>query len=113
MSEKNENPCLKFDCSECCNPVKLRKGVNKELPSRFHARGEILAPESSYETTKLESFDCDNFDQATGLCKDYENRPKICQETKCAAFHETDEDKQAKIINEIRNEKFFIWKKRK
>ena len=35
------------------------------------------------DITKLETYDCKNFDSASGLCKDYKNRPDICKNSGC------------------------------
>ena len=45
-------------------------------------RHEILMPEDR-ERTKLETYDCKNFDPNTGKCLDYENRPEICKDSGC------------------------------
>lgn len=118
IDEKHETPCIKHNCSICCHPVKFRYGFKQnkkdELNSLpFRDRDEIVAPESSIEKTRLETYDCENYDEATGLCKDYENRPQICRDTKCEAFDTEDETEQKRIIEEIKEEKYIPICKKK
>jgi len=114
MTEKN--PCLKFGCSECCKPVKMRKGFKqhvgdkiKDLP--FDERGEIWIPENHPDTVKIETYNCRLHDEKTGKCLDYENRPEICRNTTCAAFDTNDKNEQRQAIEDAKKEKFIICKK--
>lgn len=113
---EGESPCLKFNCHECCSPVKLREGFGEkkkdELASLpFRSRGEIVVPSHEEKPIRLETYDCDKLDRVTGKCMDYENRPKICRETKCAAFHATSEEEQEKIVQDIKAQEFTICRK--
>lgn len=83
-------PCLEKNCSWCCNPVKVIKffpenkiPVNKEGKKIWQKRNEILIPENQIDTTRIDTYNCDNFDSQTGQCKDYTNRPEICKNTSC------------------------------
>ncbi|MFH1142582.1 MAG: YkgJ family cysteine cluster protein [Candidatus Uhrbacteria bacterium] len=116
MSDK-EKVCLNHMCSECCNPVKMKQGFKahqgtklNELP--FEERDDLLIPETEIDTTRLESFDCKLFDEKTGQCKDYKNRPKICRQTECKAFETNNEQEQKEIIAKIKNEKFICQKRK-
>jgi Zn-finger protein len=71
-------PCLEKNCSWCCNPVKVIKffpenkiPVNKEGKKIWQKRNEILIPENQIDTTRIDTYNCDNFDSQTGQCKDY------------------------------------------
>lgn len=104
------NICLLFECSMCCNPVKIdsRKIILTEtsgLP--FVEMGGLLIPESHPDSIKLKQYKCVNFNPATGLCTDYFNRPQICRNTTCIAFGVSGKKDQERIICEIKNEKFF------
>jgi Fe-S-cluster containining protein len=59
---------------------------------------------------RLESYDCKLYDKEKGKCGDYENRPMICRETKCAALYTSDEKEQKQIIDRIKNEKLLCLK---
>ena len=107
MGINKENPCLKYNCSQCCNPVKIdsRKILDlKKLP--FSETGEVVVPEGHPESVKLRTYKCSNFDSKNGLCKDYENRPEICRNTKCDAFDSDDDVKQKNAIEKNKSEKF-------
>ena len=112
-----ENICLKYKCSKCCSPVKMRKGFKAARPNVLASlplvdRNETWIPETSPDTTRLETYDCMNFDPETGLCKDYENRPDICRNTECRAFNLDTEEDQQETVNKIKNEKFYICKRK-
>lgn len=93
MSEK-QAPCLPENCSWCCNPVKVGPR-SKHTPSELNIpadkdgnplwkkRDEVLLPEKDSETHIVDVYDCKNFNEETGLCGDYENRPGICRNTSC------------------------------
>src|SRR3989339_189228 len=106
--EIEENICLEFGCSECCNPVKISRGMGAifERGNLFIKLDMILVPESHPDSVKLVSFSCNNFDSCSGLCRDYFNRPKICRNTKCLAFNATNRGIQAEIVRNIKAEKF-------
>lgn len=113
-----KNPCIEHNCSECCSPIKLKKGYKQyigkdfdELP--FKDRDELLIPENNIETVKLESYDCNLLDRDTGLCSDYENRPSLCKNTECAAYSTDDPNKQGAIINDIKSEKYIVCKNKR
>jgi len=97
--------CLLHQCSICCNPVKIdfRRSINNDL---FIDLEEILVPENHIDTIRLKSYQCINFNQNTGLCDDYHNRPVICKNTKCSAFNEDSRENQAEIIKIIKSKKF-------
>ncbi|MCX6731833.1 MAG: YkgJ family cysteine cluster protein [Candidatus Parcubacteria bacterium] len=89
MKEKI-GPCIDKNCSICCNPVKVRRFFPKEMipgdtkgNKLWQKRRELLIPESQSEEVKIETYDCKNFDQKTGLCKDYEHRPDIRRKSGC------------------------------
>jgi Fe-S-cluster containining protein len=88
--KNKEPPCLEKKCSICCDPVKVARFFpNGKIPVDAHGeklwieRDELLATASHIDTVKLRSFDCKNFDKATGQCCDYNNRPEICRNTSC------------------------------
>jgi len=88
--KENFGPCVEKNCSACCNPVKVARFFPKEkIPKDADGNGlwqkreELLIPQDQPEETKLETYDCKNFDQINGLCKDYENRPNICKKAGC------------------------------
>lgn len=104
-----DNICLRYGCSECCNPVKINSRIlinseNKELP--FVELGDIFVPISHPDSVRLRTYSCHFFNCETGLCNDYFNRPDICRNTKCAAFDEITESGQIEIINSIKREIF-------
>jgi len=114
-NKNQENICLKHNCHECCRPVKVKKDFKnnaKETKLPFKDKKEVWIPESHPNTVRLETYECKLFDKKTGLCKDYENRPEICRNTKCEAFEARDEKKQAEIIKKIKNEKYYKIKMR-
>lgn len=86
---KRTGPCLDKNCAECCDPVKVRRFQLDELPKDaegkpiWKQRSEMLIPEDAEEHTKLEAYDCKNFDPVSGKCLDYENRPEICKDSGC------------------------------
>lgn len=109
-------PCLEKGCAWCCDPVKigLRKRAdpsvikipkNEKGEEIWKKKDEILVPEKHPETERVHTYDCINFDEKTGLCKDYENRPDICRGTSCI------DEKSEKSIDEQHKElsetKFF------
>ena len=110
--------CRQHSCSDCCKVVKMKKGFKshigeglKDLP--FKDRKEIWISEKHPETVKLETFDCDLYDEKDGLCKDYENRRDICKKTTCTARVTEDVEKQKELIKKFKQEKFIICKERK
>lgn len=115
---KEENICRKHKCSDCCVPVKVKRGFKnywgkkfEELP--FKERKEIWIPKSHPDTVKLEVYDCDLFDEKTGLCKDI---MKIGQAF--AAIRSAERLKQTmrmnreRLLNKIKK-KNFIYAKNK
>jgi Fe-S-cluster containining protein len=97
--------CLKYGCSACCNPVKVNNRVKiNDLP--FIDREEVLIPENYMESVRLRSYYCPIFNPSTGMCNDYQNRPEICRNTKCAAFETRSKKKQSRIIEEIKAERY-------
>ncbi len=62
--------------------------------------------EDTPDGIKLNAYECENFDDNTGLCKDYENRPEICQNSTC----EDEETKDKKPTSIKPKEKFLIIK---
>lgn len=108
-----ENVCLKYGCSDCCSPVKLRGYAVVELEKigkPFVNTGEIYIPESRPDTVRLRTFKCLNFNEKSGRCLDYENRPEICRNTKCGAFHTSNYEQQKAIVNRYKNERFMVLK---
>lgn len=102
-----ENICLKYGCSACCNPVRIGslKSIDlNKLP--FIEIGGIFVPEEHLETVRLRSFICSSYNLRSGLCSDYSNRPEICRNTKCPAFSASTEVEQAKVIRFVNHEKF-------
>lgn len=116
MLEKVPNrhgPCKDKNCSFCCDPVAISHqtiinlGENK-LPKDkkgdplFINLKKFIYLKNESERSKLQTFECKNFDKETGLCKDYENRPNICRNTSCVNSNEkikTEEDQ----YNEFKN----------
>ena len=112
MRKQNDivNICLLHQCSACCNPIKIdyRKMICSEIDKYpFIDLEEIFIPEDHAETVRLKTYYCTRFNQETGLCSDYLNRPLICRNTNCFAFETDDKKKQSEIINSIKAEKFF------
>ncbi len=104
-----EGPCLKKDCSWCCDPVRVRESFpDQKIPKDnkgkniWKDRGEVVIPESHPETVKLKTFDCVNLDDKTGRCKDYKNRPEICKNSGCIneGSSESVDEQHRKTINE-------------
>lgn len=105
--------CLLYGCSKCCSPVKIdcrRAALMRIEATPFIDRGEILAPEEHIDSIRLRSYECINFDQETGLCRDYLNRPNVCRNTVCEAFYADTETKIAEMIAKIKDEKFITIK---
>lgn len=101
------NICLFHKCNSCCNPVKIdARRPNSTNGYLFIDLKEMLVPVEHPDTVKLKTYQCVNFNSKTGLCNDYENRPDICKNTTCPAFHTTDPRKQSEIIEKIKSEKF-------
>lgn len=106
--ENNHGPCLDKNCSWCCNPVKINQKVvsagDFEIPKDkdgnylWKKRDEVLAPLGSFETTRIQTFDCKNFDRKNGKCLDYENRPEVCKNTSCIKDKTGDIDEQHKAV---------------
>jgi Fe-S-cluster containining protein len=106
---KKSEPCLEKNCSWCCNPVKIVKffpeskiPINKKGEKIWKKRNEILIPENEIDTVRLEAYDCDNFDNEIGKCKDYENRPEVCKNTSCIKdeLEEGVDEQHKKFINQ-------------
>lgn len=113
---KEPNPCLKFNCSECCKPVKMRKGFKRHIGEKlkdlpFVDREELWISKQHPDTVKIEAYDCKLYDEKSGQCLDYENRPEICKNTTCDAFDTNDEEQQRRAIDKSKKEEFFICKK--
>ncbi|MCL5406887.1 MAG: YkgJ family cysteine cluster protein [Patescibacteria group bacterium] len=88
MGEKF-GPCIEKKCSRCCDPVKVARffpeekiPIDKEGEKLWQERPELLVSEKHTERP-FKAYDCRNFDSETGHCKDYDNRPEICQNTSC------------------------------
>lgn len=112
MQEKVPNKhgsCKEKSCSFCCNPVAINQRAiltlgKDKLPKDkngnplFTRKKEFIFLKNSPDTNKLQTFECKNFDQVSGLCKDYENRPNICRNTTCIDPNQKDksEDEQHK-----------------
>lgn len=101
-----KNPCLKYNCSYCCNPVKINCLANVVIHLPFVEMKEIIIPLEYIETVRLKTYHCINFNLKTGLCKDYLNRPEICRNTQCLLFQTGTVQKQKIIVNKIKSEKF-------
>ncbi len=106
---KQTNICLRYGCSACCNPVKIRSLViintkDERLP--FVDLSMIYAPKMHPDSVKLKTYKCKFFNEETGLCVDYNGRPNICRNTQCSAFDTDNEDEIAKIIENIKKEEF-------
>lgn len=116
MINERKLPCADGTCSWCCNPVKVDESFPEENIPKDEAgkklwtpRKEVLIPESESDTTRLKTYDCKNFDKASGHCSNYANRPEICKSTKCIdwdSVFDADEQHQ-KIVGQ----KFFVDKK--
>ncbi len=104
------NICLLFGCSMCCNPVKIDSrrliGLERDKLPFIELEG-ILAPESNPDTIRLKQYYCTKFNAETGLCGDYENRPAICRNTKCRAFEVISYLDKKRIVEKIKEERFF------
>lgn len=108
--DMTNNICIKYQCSECCNPVKI--SLCQSLPNLhpFIFNNEILISENNIDYAKLRSYRCSHYNSKTGLCDDYLNRPEICKNTRCLAFYTNDNQEQFDIINQIKLEKFIVIK---
>ena len=106
--DKADNICLLYNCSECCNPVKINslRLITERDNLPFIELKEMLILEKYPDRVKLKSYHCSYFNHKTGLCDNYSMRPEICQNTKCLAFQTTDRKKQLAIIKHIKTEKF-------
>jgi hypothetical protein len=101
---EQENPCLNNGCGKfCCNPVKLRAftELDEKAKERFTYLGRF-ARESCPDGSKLDIYSCKEFDEVAGRCKDYEGRPDICKNTRCALFDCKDEQKREEILKKQR-----------
>jgi len=83
-------PCIEKGCCWCCQPVKVDKILaESELPKVkegkviWKKRDEVLIPENDIEHGRVKTYDCKHFDETTGKCKIYEDRPDICKNTTC------------------------------
>lgn len=118
MSERNF--CLEKECSKCCNPVKIWRKKNVanriEIPKDTEgkdlwvATGEEWAPLESVDTDRVDIYNCKNFDEKTGLCKDYENRPEICKTTNCVK--KDSELSAEEQYQQAQNQKYIVTKKK-
>ncbi|HFC76796.1 MAG TPA: YkgJ family cysteine cluster protein [Candidatus Moranbacteria bacterium] len=109
MKDKSKKTiCEKHNCSECCNLIKVNhlSDFGKKIPFWKERKNVLLAPEKHIETVKLRIYDCEHLDEKSGLCKNYENRPDVCRNSKCGAFEVDSEKERGKIIQKIKNEKF-------
>lgn len=106
--DRKQTICERHNCCWCCDPVKIHRfsEAGEKIPFWRERQGILLVPEKHPESTKLKIYDCDRLDKDTGLCTDYENRPKVCRNTMCPAMETDNEEEQAKIIEEIKREKF-------
>ncbi len=102
-SSEKHAPCTDKNCSFCCDPVKIDKKAiisGLELPKDKNGgdlwtpTGNILIPEDKIDTDRVVTFDCKNFDEKTGKCLDYEDRPEICKNTSCIKDEDGDIDEQ-------------------
>ncbi|HAL49844.1 MAG: hypothetical protein UU40_C0004G0022 [Candidatus Uhrbacteria bacterium GW2011_GWD2_41_121] len=114
--KKDGEICKKHGCSNCCNPVRVDKRISNRIDSQiselpFRKLDETHIPVDELETTRLDVYQCENHDPESGLCKDYENRPDICRNSRCRALDELDEGKQKRFIDEERNQEFIVCKK--
>lgn len=103
------NVCLLFECSMCCNPVKIssKKIINPTDNLPFIELDGLLVSESHPDTVRLKHYRCTKFDPITGLCTDYQNRPNICRNTICSAFNAEKGAGMETVMNKIQSEKFF------
>lgn len=92
IEKKNNNPgpCIKKECSFCCDPVKVGRffpedkiPANEQGEKIWKERTELLIPEDEIDETRLKSYDCINLDKLTGKCKEYKKRPPICRRASC------------------------------
>lgn len=114
MSEKikeKHGPCLDKNCSQCCNPVKMKRFMPPELVPKdkdgndlWKKKEELLVPTDNPED-KLETYDCKNFDSETGKCLDYENRPDICKRSGCVDPDSTESESEQ--FKKASDKKFF------
>jgi len=111
MKIEKFGPCDEKNCSRCCNPVKVPTSfpdekipVDNKGEKIWENTGKILIPKKHTDTTRLNTYECKNYDKKTGKCLDYENRPDICRNTSCVDEHsEKNIDEQYK---KTMNEKF-------
>lgn len=61
---------------------------------------EIRAPDKCIDTIRIQVYRCLLYDPKTGLCKNYERRPKICRNTSCIDpdSNESIDDQHKKLI---------------
>lgn len=106
--EFSGNICLELGCSECCNPVKVNVSRVFCLGTAdpFLRMECILVPERHHETIRLAAYRCKNFNSSSGLCRDYDNRPEVCRNTRCLAFAVASKEERLEIIARIKGEKF-------
>lgn len=93
MNNPNKHgPCIDKNCSWCCSPVKIdARSVTRGLilpkdpkgNDLWIKRDQLLASKNASDTSRINTYDCVNFDADTGMCKDYDNRPNICRSSSC------------------------------
>jgi len=115
MKEKF-GPCIEKKCAVCCNPVKVESffpedeiPVNEKGEKIWEYQG-ILASEKTPDGIKLKAYKCKNFDEETGLCKNYKNRPMICRETTC--IDEKSKESTDKQYKKFIKNKFILIKEK-
>ena len=106
--ENIHGPCIEKDCSSCCNPVKIssRDILNGRILSKksdgtglWIKRNEVLVTESRPES-KINTFDCVNFDKISGRCLDYDNRPNKCKSSSCLNVGTGNDDEKFKCVTD-------------
>ena len=104
----NDNPCLKYGCHDCCNPVKIIS-TNTSLVKKMKGNPLFIQNDEDwmvYGMIRLNTFRCLNLNSQSGLCNDYDNRPMICKNKMCSAFKTGDKIKQKEIIDGMKSAKY-------
>ncbi|MBI5254767.1 YkgJ family cysteine cluster protein [Candidatus Falkowbacteria bacterium] len=112
---KNENPCFHNECGRfCCKPVKVRAftQLDEKAKEKFKHIGRF-ARESCPDSYKLDFYSCKEFDEQTGKCKDYENRPDLCKNTKCGLFDCKNEEERKRLLKGHREKFYEIYEPKK
>ena len=67
------------------------------------------ARESCPDGYKLDFYSCKEFDEQRGKCKDYENRPDICKNTRCRLFDCKDEEERKRLLANQKEEFYELY----